>query len=318
MDLVCSDDAPTQIGSYDIGRRIGGGGMGDVFEAQHRILDRRVAVKILHRTTPEHTERFFNEAKVAASIRHPGVVEILDIGMDPDGRVFMIMELLEGKDLAFALIRKRRFEELEAVDVAIQIADALAAAHALGVVHRDLKPDNIFLTPSKRGDSVKASVLDFGVARAVEYGGMTKIGQILGTPQYMAPELHFGADRADARSDIYSLGCILYEMVTGRPPFIGVGAEVMAKHQHQKPEPPRHRVPGLSAELQMLILSMLSKAPGERPPNTAEVLRGLSQVRSLLVPAPEPETEGVSFTVSRVMVGIAIGLALAALISIVT
>ena len=176
------------------------------------------------------------------------------------------------------------------------------------------------MTPSRRGDSVKATVLDFGVAKAADSRGMTTMGQILGTPQYMAPELHAGADRADARSDIYSLGCILYEMVAGRPPFIGVGAEVMAKHQQESPEPPRHWVPTLSAELQMLILTMLSKAPGERPANTAEVLRSLSQIRATLVPESSSSSKGgdMSTTVSRVAFGILLGLTLAALVSLIT
>jgi len=286
--------------------------MGHVYEAQHEVLGRPVAIKLLHRRTAEHVDRFFAEARIAASIRHPGIVDVFDIGVASDGSPYIVMELLDGVDLATALIRKKRMSEAEAVELAIQTAKALAAAHARGVVHRDLKPENIFLTRA-RGQSTQVTILDFGVAKARGHV-VTVAGQVLGTPQYMAPEQHFGSAQVDHRADIYALGCILYEMLVGRPPFIGLGAEVMAKHQHARPRLPSQIGATVSDRLERLLMRMLAKHPDDRPANIGEVLRKLAPLRRDRRRRRSSERYGWRFAASRIALGVVAGLAITALV----
>jgi serine/threonine-protein kinase len=213
-------------GKYRVVRLIGDGGMGAVYEARHEVLGSAVALKFLHAELakrPGLSSRFLQEAKVSASIQSPHVTRVTDVDQTPDGSPFLVMELLSGESLQQLLDRKIKLPRDQAIDFALQILSGLEAAHALGVVHRDLKPDNVFITPSTGGPIVK--LLDFGIAKlraSNEYQkGLTRPGAVMGTPEYMAPEQLYAADRVDHRADIYSLGAILYEMLTGERPAYG-------------------------------------------------------------------------------------------------
>ncbi len=211
---------------YRIVRLIGDGGMGSVYEARHEMLDVPVALKFLHPELARRTglvERFLREARVSASIRSPHVTIVNDVARTPDGGAFLVMELLEGESLQQIMARVRPLHQDQAVDFALQMLLGLEAAHSLGVVHRDLKPDNVFVTPGVGGPIVK--LLDFGIAKLKQcpeaQQGLTRPGAMLGTPEYMAPEQALSADTVDARADIYSLGAIVYEMLSGRRPAEG-------------------------------------------------------------------------------------------------
>ncbi len=212
-------------GKYRITRLIGDGGMGAVYEARHEVLGTQVALKFLHQELAERqglVTRFMREARVSASIQSLHVTRVTDVDQI-DGSAFIVMELLEGESLQQLLDRRIKLERDLAIDIALQMLMGLEAAHALGVVHRDLKPDNVFITPSPGGPLVK--LLDFGIAKvrdSNEYKkGLTRPGILMGTPEYMAPEQAFAADQVDYRADIYSLGAILYEMLTGERPAYG-------------------------------------------------------------------------------------------------
>jgi serine/threonine-protein kinase len=213
-------------GKYRIVRLIGDGGMGAVYEARHEVLGSAVALKFLHSELarrPGLASRFLQEAKVSASIQSPHVTRVTDVDQMPDGAPYLVMELLSGESLQTLLDRRHKLPRDQAIDFALQILSGLEAAHALGVVHRDLKPDNVFITPSTGGPVLK--LLDFGIAKlrqTSEYQrGLTRPGAIMGTPEYMAPEQLYAADKVDHRADLYSLGAMLYEMLTGERPAYG-------------------------------------------------------------------------------------------------
>src|SRR5688500_15764357 len=217
---------------------VGTGGMGVVYRAEHVLLGKRAAVKVLlpDRTqTREVIDRFFNEAKAASLIDDPGIVDIFDYGRLPNGNAYIVMELLEGETLGERLKRKGPLTATHTVSVARHIAGTLAAAHSHGIIHRDLKPDNVFLVRDPampRGE--RAKLLDFGIAKlvtATQPSDMvkTETGRLMGTPYYMSPEQCRGAGRVDLRTDIYSLGCLMYQALTGAPPFVMEGAgEILA------------------------------------------------------------------------------------------
>jgi serine/threonine protein kinase len=288
------------VGSYRIVSRLGRGGMGEVYVAEHPLLGSRAAVKMLLPEMCAHkdiVERFFNEAKAATRIKHPGIVQIFDFGFHSSGSAFLIMELLDGESLS-ARIRRKRIPPDAATVIGRQVASALAAAHAAGIIHRDLKPDNIFLVPDPdvpQGERVK--ILDFGIAKLVSSNKNTRTGDVFGTPVYMSPEQCQNAAAVDARSDIYSVGCILFEMITGRAPFGGEGvAQLVSAHMFEKPRAPSQVVPGLQATLDAAILRALSKSPDERQQSMAELADELdadvARRRSTPVPVavPLPET----------------------------
>jgi eukaryotic-like serine/threonine-protein kinase len=265
----------TLAGRYRLDDVIGRGGMSTVYRGTDTSLDRVVAVKValdpLVEESPIYLARFTQEAKSAASIGHPGVVTVYDAGADGPTR-FIVMEFVPGKSLADILKEERPLEPARAADIAAQVADALAAAHAAGIIHRDIKPGNIMVEPN---GSVK--VLDFGIARAVDGGSLTQTATVLGTSAYMSPEQALGQP-VDARSDIYSLGCVLYEMLTGEPPFIAdVAAAVMHQHVRVAPKPAIERNPGIPPDLNALVMQMLAKQPKDRPQTAAEVRDRLRQ-----------------------------------------
>ncbi len=267
--------------TYSIVRVVGEGGMGRVYEARHtRIGGKRFAVKLLHpeyARLPEVLSRFQREAEAAASIESPHVGDVYDIGKTEDGRPFMVGEFLEGRELAEFVRERGRLEVQPAVRIVRQICKALAAAHAKGIVHRDMKPENVFLT----GDlaSPTSKVIDFGISKVKEAGGgpsLTKTGMIMGTPSYMAPEQAKG-EHVDHRVDIYAAGAILYELVTGKRPFDRADptATIMAVLL-EEPERPRVLNPSLPEGLEMVIQRAMAKGADARYQTMDELEHELS------------------------------------------
>ena len=267
----------TSIGNYQIQRLIGEGGMGKVYLAEHPAIGRQAAVKVLtpsDASDPQIVSRFITEARAANSIRHPNIVDIYDSGVLEGGTPYIVMEFLDGETLKDALARGPLPLE-DAFDWGCQIAEALAAAHAHDVVHRDLKPENLFLVADPRRLGKKQiKVLDFGIAklqhRTLGQVHKTRTGALLGTPLYMSPEQCMSQKDIDARTDIYSLGVILYEMVTGSRPFDGDGVyAVISMHINDLPVPPTQLRPNLPVELEAIILQALAKSPDARQESMA-------------------------------------------------
>ncbi|HET6147842.1 MAG TPA: serine/threonine-protein kinase [Polyangia bacterium] len=261
------------FGNYRAISVLGEGGMGVVYLAEHPEIGRKVAVKVLHPDFARDQQvlgRFLNEARAANAIRHPNIIEILDSGVLPDQTPFLVMELLEGESLAARIRRLGRLPIADICDFAYQAASALNAAHAKGIVHRDLKPDNLFIVPDPHDDGrERLKVLDFGIAKLQQHSPgdsvKTRTGTLMGTPIYMSPEQCRGVRTVDHRSDVYSLGVILYEMALGHPPFVSEGfGDLVNMHMNVPPAPPRRLRPELPVGLESVILTMLAKAPEER------------------------------------------------------
>jgi eukaryotic-like serine/threonine-protein kinase len=279
-------------GNYRIVRQIGEGGMGAVFLAEHAILGRAAAIKVLHPELSQQREvvgRFFNEARAATSIRHPGIIEVYDFGYLPGGAAYIAMEFLEGESLATRLRRERRLAVGAALHIGRQIAAVLHAAHSKAITHRDLKPDNVFLVPDPEiGERVK--LLDFGIAKLASEDAnksRTRTGVVMGTPVYMSPEQCRGVGTLDHRSDLYSLGCMLYELIAGRPPFNSDSTgDIIAHHLYFQPEPLRHHECAVPEPFEALIMSLLAKDPAMRPASAESVVAVLDRWRTWdVVPA---------------------------------
>jgi serine/threonine-protein kinase len=276
------------LGNYLVTARIGEGGMGAVYLAQHTLLGRRAAIKVLQPQLSHNQElvaRFFNEARATTSIQHPGIVQVFDFGHHPGGSAFLVMELLEGESLSARLAARGRLPLVETLRIARHCASALGAAHAAGIVHRDLKPDNIFLVPDPQVDGgERAKILDFGIAKlGAEQGeGLvhTRTGSMMGTPVYMAPEQCRGAGGVDHHADVYSLGCVMFHLLAGRPPFVGDGiGDVIVGHLRE-PAPRLRSLHGeVPEEVDALVDRMLAKSPAERPSmqETSAALAGCLQ-----------------------------------------
>ena len=271
-------------GAYTIGRELGGGGMSRVFVADEQALGRKVVVKVLRPDLAEglSAERFKREVRLAARLQHPHIVPLLAALEMDGGALYYTMPYVEGESLRARLTREGGLPVAEAVRIARDVASALAYAHGAGVVHRDVKPENILLS---HGGAV---VADFGIARAVSAsregdGGadprrsstLTAAGTSLGTPAYMAPEQAAG-DAVDHRADLYALGVVAYEMLAGSAPFEGRTAQqLLAAHATQAPEPLARRRPSASPALAALVMRMLEKQPADRPQSADEVLRAI-------------------------------------------
>jgi serine/threonine protein kinase len=279
------------VGKYKILDQIGEGGMGVVYRAEHVVLGSPAAIKIL---LPQFTrdavvvDRFFTEAKATSAIRHVGIVQVFDYGRLSDGRAYIAMELLRGEDLSGFIGRNAAGGVAPAIasQITLQLLSALEAAHLIGVVHRDLKPDNIFLLRDHSAPGgIRVKILDFGIAKLVgdQLGNAaptkTRDETLLGTPAYMAPEQCRGGVAVDARADLYAIGCILFEMLVGHPPFQADGnGEIMAMHIYQNAPRLAQHAPGLPPELDLLLAKMLAKTPAERTPSAAWALAALERV----------------------------------------
>jgi hypothetical protein len=281
----------TQIGKYMLGKKLGQGGFGVVFRAHDASLDREVALKFLneeHSSQPQILQRFLQEARSAAKIAHPGIVTVYECGQlaEANNTAYIAMELLDGESLTDRLARSGRMPVEQAVEIARQVASALEAAHRSGIIHRDLKPDNIFLVRDPavaNGERVK--VLDFGIAKLGQNGHssdqariQTQSMMVFGTPRYLSPEQCKSAAHVDFRSDIYTLGCILFELVTGRPPFAGAPGELVAQHVLVAAPSILSIVPDAPPALAHLVAAMLAKEPDDRPATMAAVQRQFETV----------------------------------------
>ena len=269
---------------YRLDKRLGEGGMGTVYRATHLLIERPVAVKVLHPRFVEDEaaqERFRREARAAGRLQHTNAVAVTDFGRTPDGFVYIVMELLEGQSLRDVLALEAPLESRRAVAMMLQIAAAVEAAHESGIIHRDLKPGNIFIVQPRNAPPV-VKVLDFGIAKLAadtvgdaEMHALTQTGVMIGTPRYMSPEQCDGVRLAPA-SDVYSLGIILYEMLTGVPPFTGASPLAVAlQHSSKPPRRPTEVVAGIPFELEKLILHALEKKPASRPPDAGAFRREL-------------------------------------------
>jgi eukaryotic-like serine/threonine-protein kinase len=313
------------LGSYSVVSKLGAGGMGEVYLAQHTRIDRRAAIKVLLpglSSNQEVVDRFFSEARSTSSIRHKGIVEVLDCDVHPSGRAYIVMELLEGDSLAGRLAKEPQFgRDLPRVlHVTAAVADAVGAAHAKGIVHRDLKPDNVFLAadPGARFGFV-TKILDFGIAKLMTADGdasrpvsaRTRTGSLMGTPAYMSPEQCRGASRVDHRTDIYSLGCIVYEMLAGRLPFVYAGfGELISAHLHEAPPALASLGVGAPPTLEAFLQRLLAKSPDHRFATMLDVVtavRGLeaepaqlpaaaAAVTQVATPAPNVPTLTTTFS----------------------
>jgi hypothetical protein len=276
----------TIIGNYQVRELLGEGGMGKVYLALHPGIGRRAAIKVLHANLaldPQLVSRFFTEARATNAIQHPSIVDIYDYGTLADSTPYIVMEFLEGRTLKDELAERKPLTVV-ALDWACQVAEAVAAAHAKQVVHRDLKPENLFVVDDPRVPGHKQiKILDFGIAKlqqdplaASASSHQTRAGMLMGTPLYMSPEQCLGIKEVDARSDIYSLGVILYEMLTGAPPFVSsaVGS-IINMHINQAPEPPTALNPKVTPELETVMLKALEKAPEARYASMYELLGDL-------------------------------------------
>ena len=283
---------------YRIERRIGVGGMGTVYLGSHHKVGQKVAVKVLHERharDEQLTLRFENEAMTYGRVHHPNLVSLHDFGRTPDGMFFMVLEYCPGVSLSAMLRAHKRLEPTLAVDVISQIAQGLAAAHNVGIVHRDLKPENVILMESRPG-RYHVKLLDFGIAKSVDDEGprLTQAGMVFGTPEYMSPEQARG-EHVDARSDIYALGAMLYELLTGRPPFNGPNKmKVMHSQASEPPMSPQVRLPDadLPDEVCAIVLKCLEKKESARF-QTAEALiaaldDALGADRLTPLPLPSP------------------------------
>ena len=289
----------TLIRDYRIVTELGSGGMGTVFFAEHTLIGRRAAIKVLNPEVSRNEDivaRFFTEAKAVNSIRHPNIVDVTDFGQT-DSMYYIIMEMLEGETLGARLEMQRPLDERTGVRILSQVASAVGAVNEQGIVHRDLKPENIFLTNHPDyPDFVK--VLDFGVVKLMgapaESSHLTRPGSAIGTPAYMSPEQCLADARLDHRSDIYSLGVVGYEMLAGRLPFVGDSLEVMMGHARGTLIPPKERNPELSDAINDVIVRALAKKPEARFANMREMRLALEAAIApprprVATPPPAPE-----------------------------
>ncbi|MFF5172385.1 protein kinase [Micromonospora sp. NPDC000089] len=281
-------------GRYRPDELLGSGGMGEVWRGHDLRLDRSVAIKVLSAAAlrePKAAERFDREARAAARLNHPHIVAVYDFGTDEDGS-FLVMELVEGRTVS-ALIADGPLPVDRAVAIGAQAADGIAAAHAAGVVHRDVKPANLLVTPP---GTVK--ICDFGIARLAPAAGVaTLTGPVskLGTSSYMSPEQALGRP-ADHRSDLYALGCTLYAMLAGRPPYLGDPLAVLHQHVNESPPPLRDLRPGLPAALESLVTELLAKDPADRPSDAATVRDRLA---ALAPPSARPASPAPALPAQR-------------------
>jgi serine/threonine-protein kinase len=298
VDLSVADEPEDGLaigslaGRWQIEHELGRGGMGIVYAVVHADIGKRAALKILHRklfSSSSHRDRTLTEARVVNQIDHPNIVDIFDTGTLPDGRSYIVMERLDGCSLAEHAARTKVLPD-NAITILYQVCDALEAAHAVGVLHRDLKLDNVFLV-DESGHRIK--LLDWGIAKIIaQQVSTTREGTLAGTPQYVSPEQARGLTLTP-KSDVYSLGVMAYQLFLEALPFDGDSAvEVLAMHLHAAPPPPRELWPDIPRPLEALLLAMLAKQPDDRP-SLAEVSRRLEEIQGELVNRRGPAWEQI-------------------------
>ncbi len=278
-------------GRYRVESVLGEGGMGLVYRARHIVLGKLLAIKVLRPDVSRDEEiitRFRQEAQSASSIGNQHIIDISDFGTLPDGSTYFVMEFLDGTDLTKVIENQQPIAPARVIHIAKQLCDALGAAHEIGIVHRDLKPDNIYLI-KRGGDSNFVKVLDFGIAKV---GGssskLTRAGQVFGTPHYMSPEQCSGSG-VDHRTDIYAIGVILYEMITGSVPFDADNLMgILTKHLYEEPAPPRNARPDLPVELEQVVMRCMSKTTQQRYQSMQELLEDLLRIEQGIAPMPLP------------------------------
>jgi hypothetical protein len=266
-----------QLGPYVLGEKLGEGGMGAVYRAEHALLKRPAAVKLLlpERTAPESLARFEREVRLTAQLTHPNTVAVYDYGHTPEGQFYYAMEFLDGLTLELLVTRHGPQPPARVIYILTQAAGALAEAHALGLIHRDVKPANILFC-NRGGVPDVVKLVDFGLAKSVNADAspaLTQAGTLAGTPLYLSPEAISDGSRIDHRTDLYALGGVGYFLLTGQPPFQGKHLiEVCGHHLHSKPQPPSERLgKALPRALEQLVLDCLAKLPEQRPPNALVV-----------------------------------------------
>ncbi|HWM84821.1 MAG TPA: serine/threonine-protein kinase [Kofleriaceae bacterium] len=287
---------------YEIIRKIGQGGMGAVYEATHKLIGKRMAVKVLldkYAQKDPIVARLEQEARLASQIGHTNIIDITDIGQTEDGRTFVVMEFLEGESLGALIARSGRLDTRRAIGIARQVASALSAAHEKEIVHRDIKPENIFLL--RRGEDDFVKVVDFGISKSIrpesgdESPRLTQTGMVLGTPLYMSPEQARGDEQLDHRIDVYALGVILYEMVTAEVPFRGTNyLNILSQVLSEEATPPSQLNPEVSADLEAVILKTMEKDRDERYQTMDEMAADLTALHG-----DSMKTTGARLTANR-------------------
>lgn len=282
-------DSSSTIGPYKVVRKLGEGGMGAVFQAVNEAIERQVAIKVLHpefAKVPEFTTRFFNEARAVNRIDHPGVVQIGDFGQLPDGTAYIVMEFLKGESMADKLEKASGPLTLAAaLNYGSQLAETLSIAHSKGIVHRDIKPDNVIIVRDHNAPGgERTKLLDFGIAKltneANATGVKTRTSTVMGTPHFMSPEQCKGGKNVDEKSDVYAFGVLLFVMLTGRYPFDGDGVgDIMGKHMFEPPPTVKSVAPEIPEVVSQLVSSLLAKSKDDRPrmEEVQKTLEGLSK-----------------------------------------
>lgn len=295
IDMQSSSKLPEDLtgyrlfGDYVLKKKLGEGGMGAVYLGENTAIDQRIAIKVLHPESAgsdEIIQRFNREARAISRLTHPNTIRVFIFGKTSDPLIYLAMEYVDGKSLRDVIFKEKHLTELRAINIMRQTLHALAEAHDLGVVHRDLKPDNIMLTKFRGVDDF-VKVLDFGIAKVQEKDGeeqrkLTQAGVVYGTPEYLSPEQAKGKN-IDHRSDLYAMGIILYEMVTGQVPFNGnTPLAILTGHVYQKPAEPSSIRGDLSPGMQQIIMKALEKDANNRYQNAMEFLEDLEKLEAKL------------------------------------